>query len=115
MWVGYTGGDQISFTPQKQTQPVGSVCCASPQSNFCSETNLPAHAGWSKPLPSLSFLQSFTSFLLFLFLSFSLYKKDISGLKREKGTLVSEIMLWISLDWHGSWQKTRGGRAGREL
>lgn len=116
MWVGYTGGDQISFTPQKQTQPVSSVCCASPESNCCPETNLPAHARWSKPLPRLSFILPLTSFLLLLFLSFSTYKEDIWGvLKREKGSLPPEFMLWISLDWHGSWQKTGGGRAGREL
>lgn len=85
MWVGYTGGDQISFTPQKQTQPVSSVCCASPESNCCSETNLPAHAGWSKPLPRLSFILPLTRFLLLLFLSFSPYKEDIWGVKEGKG------------------------------
>lgn len=58
MWVGYMDGDQISYTPQKQTQLVGSVCRASPESNCCSETNLAAHAGWSKPLPPPSFLLS---------------------------------------------------------
>lgn len=79
MWLGYTDGDQVSYTPQKQTQPVGSVCHASPESNCCSETNLPAHAGWSEPLALLSFLPSITPFLLFLFLSFSLHKKDIWG------------------------------------
>lgn len=80
MWVGYTGGDQISFTPQKQTQPVGSVCCASPESNCCSETNLTARAGWSKPLPP-SFISSIIDqFLSFPLLGlFSSYKKDILG------------------------------------
>lgn len=85
MWVGYTGGDQISFTPQKQTQPVSSVCCASPESNCCPETNLPAHARWSKPLPRLSFILPLTSFLLLLFLSFSPYKEDSWGVKEGKG------------------------------
>lgn len=129
MWVGSADGDQISYTPQKQTQPVGNVCCASPESNCCSETNLAAHTGWSKPLPLLSFHLSFHPSipLPFSFSPFCLYSSRLpkrlwktqldrgreggrkggeagavwareGGKKREKGSLLSEIMLWISLE-----------------
>lgn len=81
MWVGYMDGDQISYTPQKQTQLVGSVCRASPESNCCSETNLAAHAGRSKPLPPPSFLLSIHPSLPFLSSPFCLYSVLLS-LKR---------------------------------
>lgn len=93
MWVGRTDGDQISYTPQKQTQPVGSVCRASPESNCCSENNLAAHAGWSKPLPPLSFLLSIhpappPSFsllsLVLLSLSITLWKTQLERGRLEK-------------------------------
>lgn len=118
MWVGFTGGDQISYTPQKQTQPVGSVCRASPESNCSSETNLAAHAGWSKPLPPLSFLPSSIHPPPFLFLSplplvssplLKHYSLEDTVRQREggegghekggkRGFSFSEIMLWISLE-----------------
>lgn len=126
MWVGYMDGDQISYTPQKQTQLVGSVCRASPESNCCSETNLAAHAGWSKPLPPPYFLLSIHPSLPpfpFLSLQFSSSRALLFGRHSEtegeggrkgweslgmrrgkkmgKGSLLSEIMLWISLERPG--------------
>lgn len=116
-------GDQISYTPQKQTQLVDSVCWASLESNCCSETNLAAHAGWSKPLP-LPFFSSIHPFLS-LFLSSPPVATQFSpkallfgrqwdrstggeervgvwawkgGEKWGKASLLSEIMLWISLE-----------------
>lgn len=153
MWVGYMDGDQISYTPQKQTQLVGSVCRASPESNCCSETNLAAQAGWSKPLPPPSFLLSihpslppslsFPFLSLLSLLSSPLLKRysledTVRQREREggKGGRVwaceggkrGERVLFflkscsgsvwrglVCLDWHGGWQTTGGGGAGREL
>lgn len=148
MWVGYMDGDQISYTPQKQTQLVGSVCRASPESNCCSETNLAAHAGWSKPLPPPSFLLSIHPSLPpfpFLSLQFSSSRALLFGrhsetegeggreervgeFGHEKGEKRWERVLFflkscsgsvwrglVCLDWHGGWQTTGGGGAGREL